>query len=364
MTPSLLTSTAAPVRTRTTLVDADESLREFARETCEAVCGVGRLASAAFAVCHSPAGPLEIVAVHGDATEQLHDLLGAPAGARLALRAADTCGFVEEAGEELLAAAAPAGSLRVVLIGRRDESAWGWDACLAQLLEGTARIAGIALRDRLRLAEDERRRAERARTELACTIHEDIVQRMFGVSLALDDDGPLDAGLREMCAAELERALGDLRAIIRRSPDAGALRRAGLDEELERLAGEGVTVDAACGVLTATAGQQAIARSVLIEAVCNARKHAPGAEIDVCVRESDGLLKLTVVNDGLPGCPRERPSRSGVGLQLAATETAQGGGVLEHGPIGSGRWAVRLALPLEERDEHDCHGVRRRGADG
>ncbi|MCW2992087.1 MAG: putative signal transduction histidine kinase [Solirubrobacterales bacterium] len=356
MAPASLPEALAPPRLTGRFVAPDASLIAFARETCEAVCGVGRLASAAFAVCRPEAGQIEIVAMHGDATDVLRGSLLDRAGAELVLRAVDAGGFAESADGMTLAAAAPAGPFRALVIGRRHEDAWGWDACLAQLLEGTTRVAGLALRDRIRIAEDERRRAERQRTELACTIHEDVVQRMFGVSLALDDAGPLDDELRGVCAAEIERALADLRAIIRRAPGDGTLRRAGLDETLDELAAEGVAVDAPCTELAADPGQQAIARSVLTEAMRNARKHASPTRVHVSVEEADGLLKLSVVNDGVHGRGRGRTSRSGVGLQLAATEAAQGGGVLEHGPEGPGRWGVRLALPLEERDEHDCHG--------
>ena len=227
-------------------------------------------------------------------------------GAQLAFRAMDTGGFAESDDGMLLAAAEPAGAMRTLLIGGRHEDVWGLDGCLVQLLEGTVRITGLALRDRLRSAEDERRRAERERTELACVIHEDIVQRMFGVSLALDDAGPLDAELRELCSTEIDRALGDLRSIIRRAPGGAHQRCAGLDEALDQLLAEGVAVEMPVAGLTAAAGQQAIARSVLTEAMRNARKHSSPTSVQVFVMEADGLLKLSVVNDGAPGAHRGR----------------------------------------------------------
>jgi signal transduction histidine kinase len=346
------------------VLDAEHGLDGIARETCEIVCGVGRLASAAVAVLAPSHTEFQLLAACGEeAGELVAATLGA-GGALTVLAAIDGLGFAESADGMLLAAAAPAGALSVLIVGRRQDDAWARDACLAQVLEGTARVAGVALRDRLQSAAEEHRRAARRRTELACTIHEDVVQRMFGVSLVLADAGPLDADLREICSGEIERALGDLRAIIRGPVSETPERAACLTQALDELAALGIAVDAAPDRLTADPDQQAIARSVLGEAVRNARKHAAPSRIQVIVREADGLLKLSVFNDGVRDERRRFTSRSGVGLQLAVTEAAHGGGVLEHGPDGPGRWAIRLALPLEERDEHDCHDGLHGGSGG
>jgi signal transduction histidine kinase len=365
MTPLLLSTAPSPVTPAAAAVAANPGLRDFALETCEAVCGLGRLQWAALALVDTAGGRIELVALHGDADDAPTALMS-PEGAQLAFAAAESAGFAAGADGSLVVAAAPAGALQALIVGRRHDHAWGWDAGLPQLLEGSVRIAGIALRERLAAAAEERRRADRARTELACEIHEEVVQRMFGVSLALSDAGPIDDELRQLCSVEVERALADLRAIIRRAPEDAPVRPAGLDEALAALRASGVVVEIACDELTATPAQQAIARSVLAEALRNARKHSEAEHVRVTVAEEHGLLKLSVVNDGVRGPGRGRTPRSGVGLQLAATEAAQGGGVLEHGPEGPGRWCVRLALPLEERDEHVvvCRGGSGRGPGG
>ena len=90
-------------------------------------------------------------------------------------------------------------------------------------------------------------------------------------------------------------------------------------------------------------------RSVLAEAVRNARKHGSPESICVELRQAADLLRLRVTNDGVNGTERTAP---GVGLQLAMTEAAQVGGILKYGPDGRGRWTVRLVLPTRERDEY------------
>ena len=43
-----------------------------------------------------------------------------------------------------------------------------------------------------------------------------MIQRLFGVSMALDGEGDLPAEARQRCAAETQSALGELRAALQR----------------------------------------------------------------------------------------------------------------------------------------------------
>ena len=47
-------------------------------------------------------------------------------------------------------------------------------------------------------------------------VHERVLQRLFGVSLALSAEQPLDKAERERCQAEMHRALADLRRALER----------------------------------------------------------------------------------------------------------------------------------------------------
>ena len=62
-----------------------------------------------------------------------------------------------------------------------------------------------------------RRRSQlEQRIDLARELHEGVIQRLFGVSMALDGDGELPASARRRCAEETQAALTDLRAALQR----------------------------------------------------------------------------------------------------------------------------------------------------
>lgn len=203
-----------------------------------------------------------------------------------------------------------------------------------------------ALAASARIATRQRARAQQLaeRLDLARDLHEQVVQRLFGVSMALSA-GRLDDAARERCLSELHAAVAELRAAMRRAPD-GPRRTAPLRAELERLraahADAGLTV--AGHEVEVPAALEPLAVSLLGEAVRNARKHASPAAIEVALRRHEGVLVLDVVNDGVPA---DAPRRAGMGLRLAAFEALEHGGLVEFGPLGPGRWRTRLAVPLE-----------------
>ena len=88
---------------------------------------------------------------------------------------------------------------------------------------------------------------------------------------------------------------------------------------------------------------EGLAQNVLAEAVRNARKHAQATAIDIGLAQEQDALILQIVNDGA----RAPGEHSGMGLQLAALEALHNGALVEFGPEGSGRWRVRLVMPLE-----------------
>jgi signal transduction histidine kinase len=83
---------------------------------------------------------------------------------------------------------------------------------------------------------------------------------------------------------------------------------------------------------------------VLAEALRNIAKHAAPSRVEVSVFRDDDTFGLEVRNDGANAPGRD----GGMGLQLAAFEALQQGGVLEFGPAGSDGWRVRLVVPLEQ----------------
>ena len=75
------------------------------------------------------------------------------------------------------------------------------------------------------------------RIDLAREIHEGVIQRLFGVSMALDGDGDLPGrGRAQRCASETQAALSELRTALQR-PLGRAPRatQTTLSAEVERL---------------------------------------------------------------------------------------------------------------------------------
>jgi signal transduction histidine kinase len=194
-------------------------------------------------------------------------------------------------------------------------------------------------------AYDERSRQLQQRIDLAREIHEEVIQRLFGVSLALSREELLDTETQQRCALEVQRALGDLRTALQR-PLGHSSRPTALTfpEELERVRGlhpelEIMLEGAAANEVPADL--EALAQSILVESVRNAIKHADATRIDVALAVEDGTFTLAVRNDGahLPS-----GGRGGVGLRLATLEALQHGGVLEYGEAEPGSWQVRLVV--------------------
>jgi signal transduction histidine kinase len=88
---------------------------------------------------------------------------------------------------------------------------------------------------------------------------------------------------------------------------------------------------------------------VVQEGLTNARKHAPGAAVDVRIVTADDRLVVEVVSRrpvGVPvGAPDERLPGAGTGLVGLAERVALAGGELEHGPDAAGDFVLRASLP-------------------
>jgi signal transduction histidine kinase len=240
-----------------------------------------------------------------------------------------------------------------VIIGDRAAESGPLNEGQRYSLWSLGKVAALAAAARNATREHELARRLSERIDFARDLHDVVVQRLFGVSLALSGEGPLDAVHRERCRAEIQAALGELRAALQR-PLARTSRTTvtTLHEELGRLGH--VHRDIRVALVDGRDVQvpermEAVAQSVLREAVRNAAKHADPTAIDVRLRDGDGAFVLEVVNDGV--VPAKGPRRAGMGLRLAAFEALESGGVVEFGPDGADRWRVRLTVPLAEQGQ-------------
>jgi signal transduction histidine kinase len=233
-----------------------------------------------------------------------------------------------------------------VILAERLMSAPPLDDADRNLLWTLGKAAALASVARIFATQSERAQQLEQRIDLAREIHEGVIQRLFGVSMALDGLGDLPAPARERCASETQAALRDLRAALQR-PLGRAPRATGTTfvAEVERLArahpGLGLTLEAG-GAQDVPPSLEPLAQSVLAEAVRNADKHASPSHVGIRVARLDGAFVVEVVNDGVTG----RRGHAGMGLRLAALEALHSGGVIEFGEREPGTWQVRLVVPL------------------
>ncbi|MEO8689043.1 MAG: GAF domain-containing protein [Solirubrobacteraceae bacterium] len=213
------------------------------------------------------------------------------------------------------------------------------------LLWTIGKVAALATHARIATRNQELAHQLQERIDLAREIHDGVIQRLFGVSMAFSGDQELSAEARERIGEELHGALQDLRRALGR-PLGRTSRptQTTLLAEVARLTDEHPELGIALAEHDEVAPElEPLAQSVLIEAVRNARKHADPSTVDVSLERLDGAFVMEICNDGVHGRPRPA---SGMGLRLAALEAIQAGGIIEFGEREPGTWRVRLAVPL------------------
>jgi signal transduction histidine kinase len=345
-------------------LDTETASSEFYDRICEAICRLTTMQRAAIFMADAGRRRVRAVGSHGTSFEQLSQLRPTLVDTPIAQRALldDEVVVVSERIEEavpaqiaellgittlvctpLSAAGRAYGVICADRGGGRFELSDG-ERHLLWTLGKTAALVATA-RNATRQQEQARRLSERI--DLAREIHERVLQRLFGVSLALSASTPLGDDERERCRVEMQEALTDLRRALER-PLAPVPAETGttLAAELERVA------PALPGFtelrvqwdpeVVVPVDLEPLAQSVLSEALRNTAKHAKATAIDVEVSRDEDTFMLQIRNDGAGG----RGRGAGMGLRLAAFEALQHGGVVEFGPAGENSWRVRLVVPL------------------
>ena len=83
------------------------------------------------------------------------------------------------------------------------------------------------------------------------------------------------------------------------------------------------------------------------EALTNARRHAPGAPVDVRVVADGDAVVVEVVNGAAGPIPAPRTEASGFGLVGMRERVRLLGGRLDAGPTTRGGYALTARLPLD-----------------
>jgi signal transduction histidine kinase len=338
---------------------------DFYDRLCEAVCRLARMRRAVIFRYDSSRRRVRAAGAHGLDLPQFAGAHVTVESAPITARALSDDNVVEVTGDvseqfpreyaalvsepvRLVCAPMVAAGLAVgVILADRELSSPPLDDAERDLLWTLGKAAALASVARIVSTQAEKAQQLEQRIDLAREIHEGVVQRLFGVSMALDGDGPRPHEARARCASETQAALTDLRIALQRplgrSPRA---TRTTFIAEVERLSREHPDLGVTLG-----AGREGdvpellepLAQSVLAEAVRNAHKHARPTRVSVRVGRMDGTFVLEVVNDGVKG----RHRRAGMGLRLAALEALQSGGVVEFGERGIDTWQVRLVVPID-----------------
>lgn len=354
-------------------VESDDAPGSFYDRLCEAICRVTSMDRAVLFRYDAPVRRVTAAGVHGLDITQFSDFLFNPDTtpiARQALVEDRVIEVPEEAAsllpnryadlvDDTVLVCTPmiaAGRWVGVVLSDRPRSVGPLGDAERHLLWTLGKTAALAAIARIATAQVERAKQLEQRIDLAREIHDSVVQRLFGVSLVLSSGQLLDAETQARCGEEVQAALGDLRTAVQRPlgrPSRSSA--ASLREEVTHLnaaaavdpSGAQLHVEDPDGVLDRLQPDEAdVARSVLIEAVRNARKHATPTRIDVSLLEKDDAIVLEVANDGVP-TKRPPGGVSGMGLRLAAFEALQLGGVVEFGAHEGGRWVVRLVVPRD-----------------
>jgi signal transduction histidine kinase len=343
-------------------IETDTSSTEFYDRICEAICRLTTMRRAAIFLADPGRRRVRVVGSYGTSFSQLARLRPTLVTTPIAQQALleDQVVVVSEGVEEAVPAEyarvlgittlvctplSAAGRAYGVICADRGGGRFELSDGERHLLWTLGKTAALVATARNATRQQERTRRLGERLDLAREIHERVMQRLFGVSLALSAEAPLDHAERERCRVEMQQALSDLRKALERPlaplpPETGTT----LAAELERFSGAPgppVSVQWPSDVVL-PADLEPLAQSVLAEALRNIGKHADPTQVDVTVCRDADTFGLEVRNDGA----RAGRSGAGMGLRLAAFEALQHGGVVEFGASGPDGWRVRLVVPL------------------
>jgi signal transduction histidine kinase len=348
-------------------IDTDTSSNEFYDRICEAICRLTTMRRAAIFLADAGRRRVRAVGSHGTSLEQLSALRPTLVNTPIAQRALleDKVIVVSEQIEQAVPAEyarmlgittlvctplSAAGRAYGVICADRGGGRFELSDGERHLLWTLGKTAALVATARNATRQQERARRLTERLDLAREIHERVLQRLFGVSLALSAEKALEPEERERCRVEMQEAVSDLRRALERPlaplpPETGTT----LEAELERLSSSTalpLTVDWQPGLMVPE-DVEPLAQSVLAEALRNIAKHATASQVQVSVACDTDTFTLEVRNDGA----RSDVRGAGMGLRLATFEALQHGGVLEFGPAREDSWRVRLVVPRPSEDQ-------------
>ena len=223
-----------------------------------------------------------------------------------------------------------------------------------QTMATLGRLAALAASVERATRQDERARQLNERIELTREIHERVIQRLFGVSLALGSEDALSAEERATCHDELQATLADLRiGAWAADRAAGRPRQATLAELVARRAERRpeLSVDWEEGVEVPARLEPHRPVGVPGGAAQLPRSTPTRARSTSASLRRDGAFELEVANDGARPRPTAAGARAGPGSAFAWRRSRRSSTTRSSssGRWPAGRWHVRLVASAASR---------------
>jgi len=206
---------------------------------------------------------------------------------------------------------------------------------------------------------DRQRAADEERARIARELHDVVTHHVSAIAVqaeahrAVQPAGPgtpVLASIAETARVALDE-LARLLGVLRPSSDSSASFEpepslAQLDDLVARAraAGQNVRLRVVGQPAPLPPALELSAYRIVQEATTNARKHAPGAQVEISLQYQRDGLRLRVVDDGA-GVPTPAAAREGRGLIGMRERVALFGGSLEAGPVAGGGFQVVATLP-------------------
>jgi signal transduction histidine kinase len=133
---------------------------------------------------------------------------------------------------------------------------------------------------------------------------------------------------------------------VERQPQPGLPQLGELIDEARAASASVVRLIVSGPVARLDPGVELAAYRIVQEALTNARRHAPGAAVDVELRYAGDLLRLRIRDNG----PGLAPRRTGHGLLGMRERAAAAGGSLRTGPAPGGGFRIEAELPAQALD--------------
>jgi signal transduction histidine kinase len=198
------------------------------------------------------------------------------------------------------------------------------------------------------------------RTRIARDLHDIVAHHVSAIAVQAESARLTTPGLPEQGREQLEAigntardALDEMRRLlgVLREDDGAASQRApqpGLAQlgelvDTARAAGTSVELTVSGRVVALPPGIDLCAYRILQEALTNARRHAPGAAVEVSIRYGASSLKLRVRDHG-PGASETEPD--GHGLLGMRERAIMVGGTLSAGAASGDGFVVEAELPV------------------